>query len=104
MKAALIPHECGAEEASYVKHTDSWRFLFKDSVISLAGVEDVKLKLQHRRRGSERRASSATFPYALRLGRAMGAGGGGRATICEVGAFCPPFVERPSVSLGTRLL
>ena len=46
VKAALIPHERVVEKATYVKHTNSWRFLFRDSVISLAGVDDVTLKLQ----------------------------------------------------------
>ena len=46
VKAALIPHERVVEKASYVKHTNSLRFLSKDLVISPAGVEDVTFKLQ----------------------------------------------------------
>ena len=40
-RAALIPAEVVAARADYVAHTNSWRFMFEDSVLAEPGVTDV---------------------------------------------------------------
>ncbi len=45
MRAALIPHALAAEKASYVKATNSWRFLLTDDIWSYEGVVDVTDKI-----------------------------------------------------------
>ncbi|MDW3206075.1 MAG: thermonuclease family protein [Gammaproteobacteria bacterium] len=45
MRAALIPHALAAERASYVKATNSWRFLLTDDIWSCEGVVDVTEKI-----------------------------------------------------------
>ena len=41
LKAALIPHARVVELAKRVEHTNSWRFLLRDAIWSLADVRDV---------------------------------------------------------------
>ena len=45
-KACLIPHKQVQEHAAYVSHTNSWKFMLRDSVWTLPGVKDVTKKLQ----------------------------------------------------------
>lgn len=45
MRAALIPHSLASERASYVKATNSWRFLLTDNIWSCEGVVDVTEKI-----------------------------------------------------------
>lgn len=40
-RAALIPYRIVKKHASFVRKTNSWKFLLRDSVWSLPGVEDV---------------------------------------------------------------
>lgn len=40
-RAAVIPHRVVADRASFVEHTNSWRFLLVDAVWALPGVLDV---------------------------------------------------------------
>jgi hypothetical protein len=45
MRAALIPHAVTMERASFVKRTNSHRFLLRDEVWDARGVKDVTAKL-----------------------------------------------------------
>lgn len=44
-KACLIPHAQVLEQAVFVAHTNAWRFLLRDSIWALPGVEDITDKL-----------------------------------------------------------
>lgn len=41
VKAAIIPWEVVKENATYLSHTNSWRFILRDSVWSLSGVKSL---------------------------------------------------------------
>lgn len=41
MRAALIPHATALERSTYVEHTNSHRFLLRDSIWDAGGVRDV---------------------------------------------------------------
>ena len=45
LRAALIPHWRVVENANYVEATNSWRFLLRDEIWNLPGVEDVTTAL-----------------------------------------------------------
>jgi len=46
MRAALIPHAVTTQRASFVKRTNSHRFLLRDEVWDAQGVMDVTEKLR----------------------------------------------------------
>lgn len=46
MRAALIPFDVVKEHAVFVKHTNGWKFVLRDSVWALAGVEDISERLR----------------------------------------------------------
>ena len=46
MRAALIPHAVTTQRASFVKRTNSHRFLLRDEVWDTQGVMDVTEKLR----------------------------------------------------------
>lgn len=46
MRAALIPHAEALKRATYVKHTNSHRFLLRDDIWNAPGVRDVTKELQ----------------------------------------------------------
>ena len=46
MRAALIPHALALERATYVKHTNSHRFLLRDDIWNAHEVRDVTRELQ----------------------------------------------------------
>lgn len=45
LKAALVPHARVVELAKRVEYTNSWRFLLRDEVWSIADVQDVTARL-----------------------------------------------------------
>ena len=47
MRAALIPHAEALKRATYVKHTNSHRFLLRDDIWNAPGVRDVTKELQN---------------------------------------------------------
>ena len=46
MRAALIPHAVALERATYVKHTNSHRFLLRDDIWNASNVRDVTNQLR----------------------------------------------------------
>ena len=46
LRAALVPHSVALERATYVKHTNSHRFLLRDDIWNAPGVRDVTSQLQ----------------------------------------------------------
>jgi hypothetical protein len=46
MRAALVPHAVALERATYVKHTNSHRFLLRDDVWNAPSVRDVTTQLK----------------------------------------------------------
>lgn len=46
MRAAIVPIAIVLEHAKYVAHTNSWRFLLRDEIWSVHGVEDITLRIQ----------------------------------------------------------
>jgi len=46
MRAALIPFQVVKDHAVFVKHTNGWKFVLRDSVWMLPGVEDITERLQ----------------------------------------------------------
>jgi hypothetical protein len=46
MRAALIPYMRVMEYSKWVKRTNSWRFLLRDSIWNLPDVRDVTTELQ----------------------------------------------------------
>ncbi len=46
MKAALVPHAVVLAQSAFVKQTNSWRFLLRDSVWAEPGVVDITQKLK----------------------------------------------------------
>ncbi len=46
MKAALIPFHVVKDHAVFVKHTNGWKFVLRDSIWTLPGVEDITERLQ----------------------------------------------------------
>jgi hypothetical protein len=46
LRAALIPHAMALERATYVKHTNSHRFLLRDDIWNVRGVRDVTDELR----------------------------------------------------------
>ena len=46
VRAAIIPYEVVKAKAARVEHTNSWKFLLRDSVWTLPGVRDVTDKLR----------------------------------------------------------
>jgi len=46
MRAALIPHAIAVERATFVKRTNSHRFLLRDDVWKAPGVRDVTMELR----------------------------------------------------------
>lgn len=46
MRAALIPHAAALERATYVEHTNSHRFILRDSIWEADGVRDVTQELR----------------------------------------------------------
>ena len=46
LRAALIPHAMALERATYVKHTNSHRFLLRDDIWNARGVRDVTNELR----------------------------------------------------------
>jgi hypothetical protein len=46
LRAALVPHSVALERATYVKHTNSHRFLLRDDMWNAPGVRDVTSQLQ----------------------------------------------------------
>jgi hypothetical protein len=45
MKAALIPFQVVKDHAVFVKHTNGWKFVLRDSIWLLPGVEDITERL-----------------------------------------------------------
>lgn len=46
MRAALIPHATALERSTFVAHTNSHRFLLRDSIWEADGVRDVTMELR----------------------------------------------------------
>lgn len=46
MRAALIPFLVVKDHAVFVKHTNGWKFVLRDSIWLLPGVEDITERLQ----------------------------------------------------------
>ena len=46
MRAALIPHAVAIDRATFVKHTNSHRFLLQDDIWNAPGVRDVTAELR----------------------------------------------------------
>lgn len=46
LKAALIPFQVVKEHAVFVKHTNGWKFVLRDSIWLVPGVEDITDKLK----------------------------------------------------------
>ena len=46
MKGALIPFQVVKDHAVFVRHTNGWKFVLRDSVWSLPGVEDITSRLK----------------------------------------------------------
>ncbi len=46
MKAALIPFEVVKKHAVFVKHTNGWKFVLRDSIWAEPGVEDITEQLR----------------------------------------------------------
>lgn len=46
MRAALIPHATALKRSTYVAHTNSHRFLLRDSIWEADGVRDVTINLR----------------------------------------------------------
>jgi hypothetical protein len=46
-RAALVPHDVVEEKSSFVSHVNAWRFLLRDSIWELPGVQDVTEHLKH---------------------------------------------------------
>lgn len=46
MRAALIPHATALRRSTYVEHTNSHRFLLRDSIWEDDGVRDVTIELR----------------------------------------------------------
>ena len=46
MKAALIPFQVVKDHAVFVKHTNGWKFVLRDSIWALPGVEDITDRLK----------------------------------------------------------
>ena len=46
MKAALIPFQVVKDQAVFVKHTNGWKFVLRDSIWTLPGVEDITSRLK----------------------------------------------------------
>ena len=64
IRGALVPYAVVKRQAVYVKHTNSWRFILRDSVWNLPGVRDITKQLQ-RAQASGRRARSSKRTLAL---------------------------------------
>lgn len=45
-RACLIPHQQVVEHSTYVRHTNSWKFMLTDAVWKIPGVVDVTEKLR----------------------------------------------------------
>jgi hypothetical protein len=46
MKAALIPFQVVKDHAVFVRHTNGWKFVLRDSIWTLPGVEDITGRLK----------------------------------------------------------
>lgn len=46
LRAALIPYRIVKSHSSYVQKTNSWKFLLRDSVWTLPGVEDITVRVK----------------------------------------------------------
>src|SRR5688572_24327542 len=46
MRAAIVPIAVVLERATYVAHTNSWRFLLRDEIWAIPGVEDITLTIR----------------------------------------------------------
>lgn len=46
MRAALIPFNVVKDHAVFVKHTNGWKFVLRDSIWTLPGVADITAQLQ----------------------------------------------------------
>lgn len=46
MKAALIPFQVVKDQSVFVKHTNGWKFVLRDSIWALPGVEDITDRLK----------------------------------------------------------
>jgi hypothetical protein len=46
LRAALIPYSTAVERASFVKYTNSHKFMLRDDVWGAAGVRDLTAELQ----------------------------------------------------------
>jgi hypothetical protein len=46
MRAALIPSQVVKDHAVFVKHTNAWKFVLRNSIWTLPGVEDITERLQ----------------------------------------------------------
>jgi hypothetical protein len=46
MRAAIVPISVVLTLAKYVAHTNSWRFLLRDEIWAVPGVEDITLKIR----------------------------------------------------------
>jgi len=46
VKGALVPYAVVKEQAVYVKHTNSWRFMLRDRIWALPGVQDITRELR----------------------------------------------------------
>jgi hypothetical protein len=46
MKAALIPFQVVKDQAVFVKHTNGWKFVLRDSIWALPGVKDITDQLK----------------------------------------------------------
>ena len=46
MRAALVPFGVVYARSSYVELTNSWRFLLRDEIWTVPGVEDITIKIQ----------------------------------------------------------
>lgn len=45
MRAALIPYQVVKDHAVFVKHTNAWKFVLRDGIWALPGVEDITDRL-----------------------------------------------------------
>jgi hypothetical protein len=45
-KACIIPHAVVLQESKHVKHTNSWKFLLRDAVWGIPGVQDITDKIR----------------------------------------------------------
>ena len=74
MRAALIPHATALERSTYVAHTNSHRFLLRDSIWEANGVRDVTMGIAGRNVLRRRRNPVADTAIFLRAGASKAEG------------------------------